>query len=143
MKRLRKIFGRNCLGVGQVLESTRRLIRRLCILLITKRMSLFLRHPFSLESGLMGRKRECYSKTTCLAHFISLVCENGATSLLTTLSFVGLEGDLERNLAFRARNSDPLAQPDYYKVLYAYHVSKGDYRSGAFLSSPLSPRTRC
>ncbi|GAA5827090.1 hypothetical protein JCM5353_006183, partial [Sporobolomyces roseus] len=69
------------------------------------------------------------TKTTCLAHFISLVCENGATSLLTTLSFVGLEGDLERNLAFRARNSDPLAQPDYYKVLYAYHVSKGDYRS--------------
>ncbi|GAA5902615.1 hypothetical protein JCM5296_000723 [Sporobolomyces johnsonii] len=69
------------------------------------------------------------TKTTCLAHFISLVCENGATSLLTTLPFVGLEADLERNLAFRARNSDPLARPDYYKVLYAYHVAKGDYRS--------------
>ncbi|GAA5940387.1 uncharacterized protein JCM15063_002619 [Sporobolomyces koalae] len=69
------------------------------------------------------------TKATCLAHFISLVCENGATSLLTTLSFVGLEGDLERNLSFRARNSDPLAQPDYYKVLYAWHVSKGDYKS--------------
>ncbi|GAA5962589.1 hypothetical protein JCM21900_000955 [Sporobolomyces salmonicolor] len=69
------------------------------------------------------------TKTTCLAHFISLVCENGATSLLTTLPFVGLEADLERNLAFRARNSDPLARPDYYKVLYAYHIAKGDYRS--------------
>ncbi|GAA6058592.1 hypothetical protein JCM10212_007031 [Sporobolomyces blumeae] len=69
------------------------------------------------------------TRTTCLAHFISLVCENGATSLLTTLSFVGLEADLERNLAFRARNSDPLARPDYHKVLYAWHVSKGDYRS--------------
>ncbi|GAA5977403.1 hypothetical protein JCM11641_000087 [Rhodosporidiobolus odoratus] len=71
------------------------------------------------------------TQMTCLAHFISIVCENGATSLLTSYSFAGLEADLERNLAFRARNSDPLARPNYYKVLYAYHVSKGDYRSAA------------
>ncbi|GAA5955260.1 hypothetical protein JCM3765_003262 [Sporobolomyces pararoseus] len=83
------------------------------------------------------------TKTTCLAHFISLVCENGASSLLTSLSFVGLENDLERNLSFRARNSDPLIQihhqtststsssPDYYKILYSYHVSKGDFKSAA------------
>lgn len=72
-----------------------------------------------------------YSQMTCLAHFISVVCENGATALLTQYSFAGLEADLERNLAFRARNSDPLARPNYYKVLYAYHISKGDYRSGS------------
>ncbi|GAA5990570.1 hypothetical protein JCM5350_001037, partial [Sporobolomyces pararoseus] len=76
------------------------------------------------------------TKTTCLAHFISLVCENGASSLITTLPFVGLESDLERNLAFRARNSDPITQtstsaPDYYKILYSFHVSKGDFRSAA------------
>ncbi|GAA5831797.1 hypothetical protein JCM11251_003887 [Rhodosporidiobolus azoricus] len=69
------------------------------------------------------------TQMTCLAHFISVVCENGATALLTQYSFAGLEADLERNLAFRARNSDPLATPNYYKVLYAYHVSKEDYRS--------------
>ncbi|GAA5862780.1 hypothetical protein JCM8547_006543 [Rhodosporidiobolus lusitaniae] len=69
------------------------------------------------------------TQMTCLAHFISVVCDNGATALLTQYSFAGLEADLERNLAFRARNSDPLARPNYYKVLYAYHVSKGDYRS--------------
>ncbi|GAA6013580.1 hypothetical protein JCM11491_002714 [Sporobolomyces phaffii] len=69
------------------------------------------------------------TQTQCLAHLISLVCERGASSVLTTRSFAGLEADLERNLAFRARNSDPLATPDYYKVLYAYHVSRGDYRS--------------
>ncbi|GAA5902148.1 hypothetical protein JCM6882_006713 [Rhodosporidiobolus microsporus] len=69
------------------------------------------------------------TQMTCLAHFISVVCENGATALLTQYSFAGLEADLERNLAFRARNSDPLARPSYYKVLYAYHISKGDYRS--------------
>ncbi|GAA5980545.1 hypothetical protein JCM10908_001686 [Rhodotorula pacifica] len=69
------------------------------------------------------------TRTTCLAHFISIVCENGAASLLSTFSFAGLEADLERNLAFRARNSDPLAKPNYYKVLYAYHAAKGDFRS--------------
>ncbi|BGP12916.1 hypothetical protein JCM10213_004335 [Rhodosporidiobolus nylandii] len=69
------------------------------------------------------------TQMTCLAHFISIVCENGATALLTQYSFSGLEADLERNLAFRARNSDPLARPNYYKVLYAYHIAKGDYRS--------------
>jgi len=68
---------------------------------------------------------------TCLAHFISVVCENGAAGLLTTFSFSGLEAELERNLSFRARNSDPLAHPNYYKVLYAHHVAKSDFRSGA------------
>ncbi|GAA5890373.1 hypothetical protein JCM8208_002795 [Rhodotorula glutinis] len=69
------------------------------------------------------------TQMTCLAHLISVVCENGAASLLTTYSFSGLEAELERNLSFRARNSDPLARPNYYKVLYAYHVAKGDFRS--------------
>lgn len=69
-------------------------------------------------------------RMTCLAHFISVVCENGAASLLCTFSFAGMEADLERNLAFRARNSDTLAQPNYYRILYAYHTAKGDYRSG-------------
>ncbi|KPV78594.1 uncharacterized protein RHOBADRAFT_33298 [Rhodotorula graminis WP1] len=69
------------------------------------------------------------TQMTCLAHLISVVCENGAAALLTTYSFSGLEAELERNLSFRARNSDPLAQPNYYKVLYAYHVAKGDFRS--------------
>lgn len=82
------------------------------------------------------------SQTTCLAHFISSVCENGAASLLSTFSFAGLEADLERNLAFRARNSDPLGTPNYYKILYAYHVAKGDYRSGEFEPHDAVPRFR-
>ncbi|GAA5994757.1 uncharacterized protein JCM10292_004335 [Rhodotorula paludigena] len=80
------------------------------------------------------------TQMTCLAHFISVVCENGAASLLTTFSFTGLEADLERNLAFRARNSDPLASPNYARVLYAYHVAKGDYRSAATVMFQLGRR---
>lgn len=58
------------------------------------------------------------------------MCENGQVDALTRYSFAGLEADLERNLAFRARNSDPLAVPNYYKILYAFYISKGDLRSG-------------
>lgn len=52
------------------------------------------------------------------------------SQLLNQYSFAGLQSDLERELAFRARNSDPLALPNYYEVSYAFHISKGDYRSG-------------
>jgi hypothetical protein len=71
-----------------------------------------------------------YSKSSCLAHLISIMCENGQVDQLTHYSFIGLQGELERNLSFRARNSDPFSHPNYYKILYAYHMSKGDYRNG-------------
>lgn len=75
-----------------------------------------------------------FRKSGCLAHLISIMCENGQVDLMNSYAFVGLQGELERNLAFRARNSDPLASPNYYEILYAYHLAKGDYRSGQFHS---------
>ncbi|SCV68913.1 BQ2448_1034 [Microbotryum intermedium] len=69
------------------------------------------------------------TRSTCLGHLISVMCENGAVSQLIKFAFVGVEADLERNLAFRARNSDPLATPNYYSILYAYYIRRGDYRS--------------
>ena len=71
------------------------------------------------------------SKSTCLAHLISVMCETGAAGQLLSFAFVGLQPELERHLAFRARNSDPRAEPNYFKILYAYHVTKGDHRSAA------------
>ncbi|SCZ91062.1 BZ3500_MvSof-1268-A1-R1_Chr1-3g02525 [Microbotryum saponariae] len=69
------------------------------------------------------------TRTICLGHLISVMCENGSASQLIKFAFVGMEADLERNLAFRARNSDPLATPNYYTILYAYYIRRGDYRS--------------
>ncbi|KDE05151.1 hypothetical protein MVLG_04492 [Microbotryum lychnidis-dioicae p1A1 Lamole] len=69
------------------------------------------------------------TRSICLGHLISVMCENGVTSQLIKFAFVGMEADLERNLAFRARNSDPLATPNYYTILYAYYIRRGDYRS--------------
>lgn len=55
--------------------------------------------------------------------------------LLLEWSFVGsLQHSVEKLLAFRARNADPLAEPNYSKVLYAFFIRRGDYRSGALQS---------
>lgn len=69
------------------------------------------------------------TQKSCLSHLISVMCENGEVALLTSLSFVGLQGEVERNLAFRARNSNPLGNHNYFNYLYAYHMAKGDHRS--------------
>ncbi|KAK4699982.1 hypothetical protein P7C70_g6268, partial [Phenoliferia sp. Uapishka_3] len=69
------------------------------------------------------------AKIKCMAQLVSAVCENGQTGLLTQWSFVGLQSQLQRLLSQRANGADPLASPNYYKVLYAYYISKGDYRS--------------
>ncbi|KAL8286711.1 hypothetical protein RQP46_004239 [Phenoliferia psychrophenolica] len=69
------------------------------------------------------------TKSDCLAHLVEAVCEDGATALLTTWAFVGLQAELERLLSHRANAADPLATPNYHRILYAYYVSKGDYRS--------------
>ncbi|KAK4058160.1 hypothetical protein OIO90_000899 [Microbotryomycetes sp. JL221] len=91
------------------------------------------------SSAALGEFEEAYTammamapgetRNACLAHLISVMCETHHLEQLLSFSFVGLEADLERNLSFRARNSDPLSTPNYYTVLYSYHISRGDYRS--------------
>lgn len=55
----------------------------------------------------------------------------GEVDRLTSLSFVGFQQVVETALSFKARNAaDPLGFPNYAKVLYSWHVWRGDYRSG-------------
>jgi nuclear pore complex protein Nup160 len=60
------------------------------------------------------------------------MCECNEIGRLNAMSFVGLQQDVEHILGFKARNSDPLRFPNYYKVLYSWHISRGDYRSGQY-----------
>ncbi|RXK41625.1 hypothetical protein M231_01124 [Tremella mesenterica] len=64
-----------------------------------------------------------------LGQLISVMCENNEVGRLTALGFIGLQKEVEALLGFKARNSDPLRFPNYYKVLYSWHISRGDYRS--------------
>jgi len=58
------------------------------------------------------------------------MCEANEVGRLNLLSFVGFQGQVEEILRFKANHSDPLRFPNYYKVLYSWHISRGDYRSG-------------
>ncbi len=71
-----------------------------------------------------------------LGQLISVMCESSEVGRLNSLGFVGFQKDVEAILSFKARNSDPLRFPNYYKVLYSWHISKGDYRSGQWPGLP-------
>jgi nuclear pore complex protein Nup160 len=58
------------------------------------------------------------------------MCESNEVGRLTQFGFVGFQDEVEKTLRFKARNSDPLRFPNYYKVLYSWHIFRGDYRSG-------------
>jgi nuclear pore complex protein Nup160 len=68
-------------------------------------------------------------KRDLLGQLISAMCEANEVGRLVSLGFIGFQRDVEERLNFKARNSDPLRTPNYYKVLYSWHISRGDYRS--------------
>ncbi|SPO21243.1 related to nuclear pore complex protein Nup160 [Ustilago trichophora] len=65
----------------------------------------------------------------CLRNLVSVMCEEGHIQPLLHFTFPGLQSEVERTLSFKARNSDPLSVPNYYSVLYSYHVFRGDLKS--------------
>jgi nuclear pore complex protein Nup160 len=66
----------------------------------------------------------------CLRGLVGTMCEAGEVAHLLALSFPGMQAEMERTLSFKARNSDPLGEPNYYRILYAYHMHRGDLKSG-------------
>ncbi|KDQ20617.1 hypothetical protein BOTBODRAFT_626620 [Botryobasidium botryosum FD-172 SS1] len=64
-----------------------------------------------------------------IRHLVTIMCENEEVDQLMKLNFIGFQSEVEDTLAFKARNTDPLARPNYARILYAWHVFKGDYRS--------------
>jgi len=58
------------------------------------------------------------------------MCEDNQVGQLLNFGFVGFQKDVEDRLRFKAQHSDPLKAPHYHQVLYSWHVTRGDYRSG-------------
>ncbi|SNX81972.1 related to nuclear pore complex protein Nup160 [Melanopsichium pennsylvanicum] len=65
----------------------------------------------------------------CLRNLVSVMCEEGHIQPLLHFTFPGLQSEVEMTLSFKARNSDPLSVPNYYAVLYSYHIFRGDLKS--------------
>jgi nuclear pore complex protein Nup160 len=68
-------------------------------------------------------------KSDLLGQLISAMCEANEIGRLNSLGFIGFQKEVEERLNFKARNSDPCRNPNYYEVLYSWHISRGDYRS--------------
>ncbi|KAJ9123234.1 hypothetical protein QFC22_001429 [Naganishia vaughanmartiniae] len=66
-----------------------------------------------------------------LGDLIHAMCHNNQIQALLSLPFIGLEFQLEQELTFRARNSDPTATPNYYQILFAWLIMRTDYRQAA------------
>lgn len=75
------------------------------------------------------------SRRECLRQLVAVMCESNLVATLLGYSFIGMHAEVIQTLSFRARNSHPLAVPDHYKILFAFHSSRCDYRAGK-LSSP-------
>ncbi|KAJ2727064.1 hypothetical protein GGI07_000182 [Coemansia sp. Benny D115] len=69
----------------------------------------------------------------CLRHFVSVLCERDqGVPVLCRLAFPGLQEEIERNLLFKARHSNLLqSKPNYYRILYSFHIYRGNYRNAA------------
>ncbi|KAJ9100006.1 hypothetical protein QFC19_005824 [Naganishia cerealis] len=66
-----------------------------------------------------------------LGDLIHAMCHNNQIQALLSLPFIGLENQLEQELTFRARNSDPTTTPNYYQILFAWLIMRTDYRQAA------------
>jgi len=79
-------------------------------------------NPFAdLSSDVSGKDRP-------LGNLINAMCHDNEVQRLLRLSFIGFEDVIENELVFKARNSDPLAFPNYHQVLYAYYMQRKKYK---------------
>ncbi|KAI3627032.1 hypothetical protein CBS14141_001033 [Malassezia furfur] len=70
-------------------------------------------------------------REVCLQTLVTALCEAGALAELLRLHLGELQPRVERVLSFKARNAAPLSTPNYFQILYAYHIARGDYKSAA------------
>jgi nuclear pore complex protein Nup160 len=75
------------------------------------------------EAKLTNRQEEF------LDALVAEMCEQGQVASLNQFGFIDLAHKVEARLRFLADNSDPLKPPSYYKILYSWYISRGDYCS--------------
>ncbi|CAI0427991.1 unnamed protein product [Linum tenue] len=73
------------------------------------------------------------SKQICLRRFIIVLYELGAMKILCdgTLPFTGLADKIERELAWKAERTTITAQPNLYKLLYAFEMHRQNWQRAA------------
>lgn len=88
----------------------------------------------------------CCRRKDCLRQLLIVLCERNELEQLVRFSYVDLEHDVVNILETRARSVD-LTKHNYYDLLYAFHVYRGNFRKGLWFISVLCiyklPRKAC
>lgn len=71
-----------------------------------------------------------YSANDAVGLLVERMCEESAAEKLFTFNFAGFSDLVEVILCTKADVTSPLDRPFYSRILYAWHVRKGDYRKG-------------
>ncbi|XP_068656473.1 nuclear pore complex protein NUP160 isoform X2 [Aristolochia californica] len=84
------------------------------------------------------------SKNICLRRFLIVLCERGALKVLCDgeLPFVGLVDKVEKELVWKAERSEITANPNPYKLLYAFEMHRNNWRKAATYMYQYSVRLR-
>ncbi|KAI9596109.1 nucleoporin Nup120/160-domain-containing protein [Syncephalis fuscata] len=88
-------------------------------------------HQYDDAFMAMMENPDSTKQTTCLSQFIIKLCDHQQIGKLCGYAFGALQSEVETTLEFRARTCGVLSTPNYYRVLYAYHVHRGNFRHAA------------
>ncbi|KAI8053729.1 nucleoporin Nup120/160-domain-containing protein [Syncephalis plumigaleata] len=88
-------------------------------------------HQYDDAFAAMMQNPDPVKQNTCLSQFVIKLCDGQHIGKLCSYAFGGLQSEVEATLEFRARTCGVLATPNYYRVLYAYHVHRGNFRQAA------------
>jgi hypothetical protein len=70
-------------------------------------------------------------RTDALRRLVVVLCERRALATLCELPFVGMVDQVRQLLLSKAQQSPLKVKPDYYAILYAFAVYRGDHRRAA------------
>ncbi|KAF8900015.1 nucleoporin Nup120/160-domain-containing protein [Mucidula mucida] len=70
-------------------------------------------------------------KRESASHLVYQMCEGNAAQTLMTYNFSGFADEVEDCLAFKVRNADPRARPNYSRILYGWYTNRGDHKNAA------------
>ncbi|XP_022094945.1 nuclear pore complex protein Nup160-like isoform X2 [Acanthaster planci] len=67
----------------------------------------------------------------CLRQFVVVLCQRGQTKELCQFPYIDLHDEVVSIMESRARSVDLLTTHNYYDLLYAFHIFRGNYRKAA------------
>ncbi|KAG8811352.1 hypothetical protein FRC17_002511, partial [Serendipita sp. 399] len=86
---------------------------------------------FELAYMCLAEMQDARLRNSSVTDLITTMCERNKVEMLLSFNFVGFQDEVEAELSFKARTSNPLQRPVYSKIYYSWSIKRGDYRGAA------------